>query len=219
MKKSSLIKNSAVLFVTAMLGTGFHAFAAPSKSISTSAQSASVYKVLPEQSDVKWIGKKVTGSHHGTIQLKSGELMVANGAVVGGKFTIDMTSIKDLDLTDPEYNGKLIGHLKSDEFFGVEKFPTSTFDIAKVTPISNAKAGEPNNTIEGNLTIKGITQPVSFPATIEVTNDTVMAAAKEIKVDRTLYNIRYGSKKFFASIGDKAINDEFLISVSLTAKK
>lgn len=210
----------AACLATALIAIGLSVSAADkAKTMNASVKGVSTYKVVSEQSDVKWLGKKVTGSHNGVIQLKNGELKVTDNAVTGGSFVIDMTTIKDLDLTDPEYNGKLIGHLKSPDFFDVDKNPTSTFEITKVSPITNAKPGEPNATIDGNLTIKGATHPLSFPATIAVTADTVMAAAKDIKVDRTLYDIRYGSKKFFEKIGDKAINDEFWISVSLTAKK
>ncbi len=221
MKKSNTMYRVAGLFIAAMITTGFHAWADDAKKMDATASGMSgvVYKAVPEQSEVKWTGKKVTGSHHGTIQLKSGQLTAAGNVVTGGTFAIDMTTIKDLDLTDPEYNGKLIGHLKSDDFFGVEKFPTSTYEITKLTPIAGAKEGAANYTVDGNLTIKGITHPATFQAAIAIAGDTIMASASEIKVDRTLYNIRYGSKKFFESIGDKAISDDFTLSVALMAKK
>jgi len=167
------------------------------------------YTVDPAKSTITWIGKKVTGSHNGTIALQSGTLNVDGKKVTGGTFTIDMNSIKDAD-----GSAKLEGHLKADDFFGTAKFPTSTFVITKVAG-SGAKL-----TVTGNLTIKGITKPVTFPATVAVNDDgTVSALAGKITVDRTKYDIRYGSKSFFDSIGDKAIDDNFEIGVKLVAKK
>ncbi len=167
------------------------------------------YTVDAAKSTITWIGKKVTGSHNGTIALQSGTLAVNGKNVTGGTFTIDMNSIKDAD-----GSAKLEGHLKADDFFGAAKFPTSTFVITKV-----AGSGA-NLTVTGNLTIKGITKPLSFPATVTVNTDgTVSALAGKITVDRTKYDIRYGSKSFFDSIGDKAIDDNFELAVKLVAKK
>lgn len=167
------------------------------------------YTVDVAKSSVTWLGKKVAGSHNGTISLKSGSLAIDGAKLTGGSFVIDMTSIKDADGSE-----KLEGHLKADDFFGAEKFPTATFVITKV-----AGSGA-NVTITGNLTIKGTTKPVSFPATVAVNTDgTVSAVAGKITVDRTKYDIKYGSKSFFDSIGDKAIDDNFEIGVKLVAKK
>ena len=167
------------------------------------------YKIDNQKSKITWVGKKVTGSHNGTIALQSGSLAVNGKNVTGGTFVIDMTSIKDAD-----GSAKLEGHLKADDFFGSAKFPTSTFVITKV-----AGSGA-NLTVTGNLTIKGITKPLSFPATVTVNADgTVSALAGKIVVDRTKYDIKYGSKSFFDSIGDKAIDDNFELAVKLVAKK
>ena len=167
------------------------------------------YTVDAAKSTITWVGKKVTGSHNGTIAIQSGTLAVNGKSVTGGTFTIDMNSIKDA-----EGSAKLEGHLKADDFFGVAKFPTSNFVITKV-----AGTGA-NVTVSGNLTIKGITKPLSFPATVTVNADgTASALAGKIVVDRTKYDIKYGSKSFFDSIGDKAINDEFELAVKLVAKK
>lgn len=167
------------------------------------------YTVDAAKSTITWIGKKVTGSHNGTIALKSGSLNVDGKNVTGGTFVLDMTTIKDAD-----GSAKLEGHLKADDFFGTEKFPTSTFVITKVATTGG------NATVTGNLTIKGITKPLSFPATVAVNPDgTVSALAGKIVVDRTKYDIRYGSKSFIDGIGDKAIDDNFELSVKLVAKK
>jgi polyisoprenoid-binding protein YceI len=216
--KKNIINRIATLFVAAMVTIGLRASAADSKA-PVVGNKGTIYKVLVDQSEVKWTGKKVTGMHTGTIQLKSGEIMTLGAIPTGGSFVIDMSTIKDADLTDPGYNAKLVGDLKSDNFFGVDKNPTSTFEITDLSAIAHPKPGEPNYNIKGDLTIKGVTHPVSFAALITMDGDMLKATAKGIKVDRTLYNIRYGSKKFFKSIGDKAISDEFLLDVALVAKK
>ncbi|WP_443944590.1 YceI family protein [Pedobacter sp. AW1-32] len=193
------LKISSIFLLVAVVALS--AFKNPTKPVT--------YTVDVAKSTVTWIGKKVTGSHNGTIALKSGSINVDGKNVTGGTFVIDMNSIKDADGSE-----KLEGHLKADDFFGTAKFPTSTFVITKVT------GSGANATVAGNLTIKGITKPITFPATVTVgTDGTVTALAGKIVVDRTKYDIKYGSKSFFDSIGDKAINDEFEIAVKLVAKK
>ncbi len=179
-------------------------------------KAASTLKVDTQQSTLTWNGKKVTGEHTGTVKLSGGTLQVKDGKLVGGEFTADMTSLTDTDLTDAGYNAKLVGHLKSDDFFGVEKYPTSTFKITKVEPIANAKAGEANYTITGDMTIKGKTNPVTFPAVVTINGNSATAKAKAT-IDRAKYDIRYGSKSFFDNLGDKVINDEFTVDINLVA--
>jgi polyisoprenoid-binding protein YceI len=172
-----------------------------------------VYKIDSQKSSIEWLAKKVTGQHVGTIKLASGQLETNGKALKSGSFLIDMNTIVCTDLQG-EYNGKLIGHLRSDDFFSVEKNPISKFVITKVTA-----AGTDRANITGNLTIKGITQAITFPASVKKQGDAMVAVAKNVKVDRTKYDIRYGSKSFFASIGDKAIDDEFELSINLVATK
>ena len=177
------------------------------------------YAVDATQSNMAWNGKKVTGEHNGTIKIANGNLLVDKNKVVGGTVEIDMSSIVDLDLKDPEYNGKLIGHLKSDDFFSVEKHPKATFKITNVTPLKGAQAGAANYNVAGDLTIKGITKPVTFPAQVSVNGNTITAKSDAVVLDRTKWDIRYGSKSFFANIGDKAIYDDFTVQFNLVAKK
>ncbi len=176
------------------------------------------YAVVPAESNLTWNGKKIGGEHSGNISMQGGELLVANDAVVGGEFTIDMASITNTDITSAEDNGKLVGHLKSDDFFGVEQHPTATFKINSVSPIANAAAGQPNYNVEGDLTIKGKTNPVSFPATVTVENGVATAKA-DVTVDRAKYDVRYGSKSFFSDLGDNVIDDNFIVSLDITAKQ
>ncbi|MFP5078936.1 YceI family protein [Pedobacter sp. JCM 36344] len=178
------------------------AFIAPFKAV--------IYKVDAEKSSLTWVGKKLTGSHNGSIALQSGNLLFEGKKLSGGNFVINMTTIKDADKSD-----KLEGHLKADDFFGVDKFATSTFTVRKVNP------GKGNNvTVTGDLTIKGITSSVSFPASVVWNSDgSVTATADKIIVDRTKYGIKFRSKGMFPDVGDKMIYDEFELAIKLVAKK
>ncbi len=169
------------------------------------------FKVDASKSSVNWLAKKVTGQHNGTITINNGTLALANDKIVGGKFEIDMTSIVNADLQG-EWNTKLIGHLKSDDFFSVAKNPTAKLDI------TNVETKENNTIVNGKLTIKGITQDISFPASVSKKGNVVVAIAT-IRIDRTKYDIKYGSKSFIEGIGDKAIDDEFELQVNLVAIK
>ncbi|WPP52784.1 YceI family protein [Catalinimonas niigatensis] len=168
------------------------------------------YNVDTNQSKVEWIGRKVTGEHNGSIKIKEGNLEVDGNNLQGGSFVIDMNSLTNADL-EGEYKGKLEGHLKSDDFFGVATHPTAQFVITK------AKAKKDGQyDITGDLTIKNITNEVTFPATVKVSGSQVTADAK-ITVDRSKYDVRYGSGSFFDNLGDKTIYDEFDLQVSLVA--
>ena len=193
--------------VAVAIVAGTSAFVGPGKSAPTT------YKVDTEKSVMNWNGKKVTGEHSGTVGLQGGTMSVENGKLTGGQFVFDMNSIKNTDLTDAGYNAKFIGHMKSDDFFSTTKHPTSTFTITKVTP----KGGNAYD-ITGNMTIKGITNAVTFPATVKMNGNMIEADGKAT-LDRTKYDIKYGSKSFFESIGDKAIYDDFTVEMKLVAKK
>jgi polyisoprenoid-binding protein YceI len=163
-----------------------------------------------------WTGTKVVGSHTGTIGLKEGKVEVKGTEITGGQFTIDMTSIVNTDLTDKTWNGKLVGHLKSEDFFAVEKFPTAQFTITQIKKLSGANA-EATHEITGNLTLRDQTHPVSFPAKIEV-KDGMAQAKGSLKIDRTQFGIKYNSGQFFKNLGDKMINDQFQVDLNVHAK-
>jgi polyisoprenoid-binding protein YceI len=171
------------------------------------------FKVDKEKSSIEWIGRKVTGQHSGTIKVSGGQLVVADNTVKAGTVLFDMNSIAVTDIQG-EMNGKLVGHLKSEDFFATEKNPVSKFEIKKVT-----SAGTDRINVTGDLTIKGITKSLTFPASVKKQGDVIVAVAKGVKVNRAQYDIRYGSKTFFADIADKAIDDEFELSFNLVAKK
>lgn len=177
---------------------------------------SNIMKINTQESIVEWIGKKVTGQHNGNIRINSGELNINDGKLVSGKIEIDMGTIVCLDLTDKSTNDKLIGHLKSDDFFSVEKYPYSYFEITDAKEYKNSDKPEHNYIINGNLTIKGITKGISFPANINVQNGFLNANA-DFDLDRTEWNVRYGSGKFFQNLGDKLINDNFNIKLKIKA--
>lgn len=168
-------------------------------------------------SNVEWVGTKPTGKHHGTINLSSGELMLTDGTIVGGKFTIDMNSIVDLDLTDAESNGKLVGHLKSADFFDVEKYHTSVFEITSVAVVEGS--ADATHNITGNLTMKDVTKSITFPAMVTISEEGVTAKTPAFVIDRTQWNVQYGSKSLFANLKDNFINDEISLNINLTAVK
>jgi polyisoprenoid-binding protein YceI len=157
------------------------------------------------KSVLKWTGKKVTGEHWGYVKLKSASITLKGDKITAGKFIIDMNSITDEDLEAGEWHDKLLGHLKSDDFFSVAKFAEATLEI---TGTSEVKGNE--LAITAKLTIKGITQPISFKAV-----KTTTGYSAQVIVDRTKYDIRYGSGQFFEGLGDKMIYDEFTLDVQL----
>lgn len=169
------------------------------------------YVVDPSKSTLVWTAKKVTGSHTGNISLSSGLLNVEGTELKSGTFEIDTKTITNNDLTDEKSKTKLLNHLKSDDFFGVEKYPTARLDI-----LSAVSKGSDNYDVKGNLTIKGITNPIEFPATVTVSGNSLNGSAK-ITVDRTKYGIKYRSQNFFEGLGDKAIYDDFELDVTLVA--
>lgn len=173
--------------------------------ISTATLTAQTKPVNASKSTITWVGKKVTGQHEGTIKLKDGAFFMKDGKIARGKFTVDMTSIEVTDLKAGEGKEKLEGHLKADDFFGTVKFATANMNFKTVTPKANGVY-----TVVANLTIKGITNPVTFDITVK---DNVATA--KVVVDRTKYDIKYGSGSFFDNLGDKVISDNFDLTVSL----
>jgi polyisoprenoid-binding protein YceI len=160
-----------------------------------------------EKTVLLWLGEKVVGEHNGSIKLQSGWLNWQDNKIVSGEFNIDMASLKEA-----ESNERLEGHLKSDDFFGVVKYP-----VAKLVITGSTSFEKGTGTVSGKLTIKDATNPIEFKATMQKKDDGVWFYAN-IVVDRTKYNIRYGSGSFFDNLGDKTIFDEFKLKVSLLVK-
>lgn len=184
--------------------------------IYSSALAEEILQIDTTQSSLEWKGTKVTGSHHGTLAIKSGTVTIENGKPTGGTIVFDMHSINNLDLTDPTYKNKLENHLKSDDFFNVSKFETASFEIQEIIPGS-----EPETyTIKGILTVKGISKELEFKSTI-TENDSIYTAQSNLTFDRTLWNIKYNSGKFFdiANLGDKLIYDDIGVTFKLVTAK
>ena len=176
--------------------------------ISTSIWATDVIKtsktVNTSESKVAWEGKKITGKHNGLVSIESGTLDFEDGSLTGGTIVMDMTSMTVEDL-EGEWGQKLLGHLQSDDFFGIESHPTATLVIKTVARKESGEYG-----ITGDITIKGTTKPVSFDA-----NMSESGATAQIVIDRTDFDIRYGSGKFFDNLGDKTIYDDFTLDINL----
>lgn len=165
-------------------------------------------------STIEWKGFKPTGSHNGTILIENGVLNLKDGKLNSGTFLIKMNSIKVLDIPEEdERNAKLVGHLKNADFFDVENHPTAAFEITGVTET------EGKMMLSGNLTLKETKNNVTFPVTITNTDDTVTLTSETFTIDRSKWNVKYGSKSFFDNLGDKFINDDIEIKINVTANK
>lgn len=201
MKKLSLLTTMAVFLTAGVFAKN-------------SDDSRTVYKVDTEKSTVNWVGKKVTGQHNGTLSLEESKIVAEGNDVVYAEVQMDMNSIVCEDLTNPEYNKKLVDHLKSDDFFSSDKFPQATFVTTGFT--TNGSADGQNYTVTGDLTIKGITNEVSFPVKVEVDGNQLTANGTAT-LDRTRWDVKYGSGSFFKGLGDKMIYDDFEIEFDLVA--
>lgn len=171
---------------------------------------AQEFTVDAGKSEIKWDSRKVSGKgHYGTVQVKEGTVNMADNKLSSAEIVVDMNTIINTDGKDGEPNARLVGHLKSDDFFSVDKFETAKFELTGSTEFEDNKAK-----IYGRLTIKGITHPVNFIA--ERKGNTLTT---NLAVDRTLYDVRYGSGKFFDGLGDNMIKDEFTLDIALDIKE
>lgn len=161
---------------------------------------------------VEWLGSKPVGQHNGTLKIANGEFSIAEGNITAGKFTIDINSLTDLDM-DGEMKGKLEGHLKSADFFDAAKYPTASFVITGVEPVTGDSTA--THKISGNLTLKDSTKNVSFPAQVTVADNSVKAVAN-FNIDRTQWGMYYGNDQ---SLGDKFIRPEVNIKLNINANK
>jgi polyisoprenoid-binding protein YceI len=175
-----------------------------------------VYKLDSENSKINWKGAKPGGEHYGYIDVVKGSMSMDGENISGGTFTIDMNSIVNEDLTNENFNERLVGHLKSEDFFHTEVHPNAYFSITSVTVQHSATDDfTANHLVTGDLTIKGIKKEISFPAYIEVEDDGVSAKTGEIVLDRTEWNVNYQSKKIFSNLADNFIHDEMIITLKL----
>ena len=174
---------------------------------------ATEFKVDTSKSTVKWNAKKVTGEHYGTVNIENGNLQVEGNKVKSGIIVMDMLTITVEDLTNESSNKKLTSHLKSDDFFSADKHPEAALKLKDVV----LKSGN-NYTFTGDLTIKDITHPVTFDATMDVKDNTLKAKG-QVEVDRTLYDIKFRSGRFFSDLGDNLIYDTFTLTFDVVANE
>ena len=202
-----VLMSSKNTFCNSYVKTGSHEFS-----------DTTTMKVKGDHNFINWTGYKIGGQHTGKISVSTGELIFIDGAFKGGSFEIDMNSITNTDITDEGTNAKLVGHLKSPDFFGVEKHPTGKFVIDKVIAYGPSGENQKKYKVAGSLTIKGITKPIKFVTTY-YDYETSISISARIDFDRSDFDIRYGSGTFFDDIGDKVIYDNVLLDVSLAILK
>jgi polyisoprenoid-binding protein YceI len=172
-----------------------------------------VYPLDTEKSVVEWTGRNINNRHYGRIAISGGEVVMSNGLPASGRFVLDMNSIANLDLQDEGWRGMLHRHLKSEDFFDVERHPTATFELSGAAAIVGATPGTPNVEIAGKLTVKGTTRPLCFPAMVAAQADGTLKAQAAIDLDRTLWDVCYGSGRLYERLGMHLVND--LISIEL----
>ncbi len=175
------------------------------------------YSLSVEKSTLHWKGTKPGGGHYGVVEMVQGDVVTDGKTITGGSFTIHMNTIECHDLDNEAMNARLVSHLKSEDFFHVEKYPEALFRITDVRPADHSKDGKADitHTIDGELTIKGITRAISFPARISPSGNTLFATTQDIVLDRTQWNVNHMSKKVFSNLADRFIDDEMIISLDL----
>ena len=169
-----------------------------------------------ENSNINWIGRKVTGEHSGTLNLSKGWVVMQEGSIIGGKFIFDMTSIKNTDIESPEWKEKLEKHLMAEDFFFTDSFPHAILEIKDHSQIVKYNT-EINNRIIADLNIRGITHEINFPLEISQVQS-IFYTEGTIDINRTIFNIRYKSGTFFEELGDRMIYDDFTVQFSLQTK-
>ncbi|SFS67635.1 YceI-like domain-containing protein [Zhouia amylolytica] len=184
-----------------------------------SSEEAIKFNALPTESTIEWVGSKPTGSHTGTIAIESGVFSLKNDMIESGSFSIDMNSITVTDLEPGNGKENLEAHLKGnaegkeDHFFNVKEHPKGSFEI------TGLKQAEGQTVLEGNLTLKGIKKNIAFPVNISVNENNIVVSSEVFTINRTDWGVNYGSKSIFEDLGDKFINDDIELKISIKANK
>jgi polyisoprenoid-binding protein YceI len=215
--KTSFLKIFAVVALISFASCGDKAKEAPTTAKEEAAVAeitAVTYMANTDKSMIEWKGFKPTGSHNGTIAITEGNVNVNAGTIESGSFAIDMNSIVVTDIpAEDEGNGKLVGHLKNSDFFDVETYPSAKFEVTAIETI------EGKTILSGNLTLKDATNNISFPVATQMNGDLMTLTSDTFTIDRSKWNIKHGSKSFFDNLGDKFINDDMELKVTLVASK
>lgn len=177
------------------------------------------FEIDPDESRAEWMGRNLLNKHDGRIALKAGQLQFVQGELTGGQFVLDMNSITCRDLAGEPMHDVLIAHLRSDDFFDVERYPEARFVITSTERILNATPGAPNLIVRGELTLKDTTRPVEFLAAAGITPEGKPAAQCVLAIDRTLWNVLYGSGKYFRRLGGHLVNDQIEIQLRIVTRK
>lgn len=167
---------------------------------------------------VRWTGRNAKYAHHGAIALKHGYITIENGELTAGEFVLDMPTVKDEDIADEAMRAILETHLRSSDFFDIEHFPEAHFTITHVERIERASIGQSNHVIRGTLQIKDVSNDIEFPAMIVPMDDGSINGQAHFDIDRTAWNVRYGSEKFFEKLGMHLVNDAISLELFLVAK-
>ncbi len=170
-----------------------------------------------DSSLIEWTGRNPNGKHHGTVRLSGGRLLIKDGKVTGS-FTIDMRTIQNINLEGDPLQSVLLAHLASDDFFFVEVFPTADFQINSARLLDGSLLSVPNFNVEGQLTLRGVVLPLQFMATLSRLSDGALAAEAHFDIDRTQWNIVYGSSRFFAHLGMHLVFDLISLQVRIVAR-
>jgi polyisoprenoid-binding protein YceI/rhodanese-related sulfurtransferase len=177
------------------------------------------YELDTETSVVRWTGRNLFNHHHGTIKLATGNIEVEDGVLQSARFKLDMNSIACEDLVDTAYNAMLIRHLRDDDFFAVDRFPTAEFICDRADPLPSCTPGTPNYTLHGTMTLRGVTKPLSFPAVIAAADTDHLTGQAQFELDRTQFGSHYGSGRLFAFLGKHVVNDHVHLHIKLHAAR
>jgi polyisoprenoid-binding protein YceI len=176
------------------------------------------FEVDQNASLVEWVGRNLFNRHAGTAQLGPGQIVIKEGRLTGGRLTVDMTSLRCSDIPDATLNAHLIAHLRSDDFFSVDKFPQAELAIKEVNYRSDVRLDEPNYQVKGDFTLRGVTNPIEFAAVVARKDDGSFTAQALLDLDRTVWGATYGSAKYFGRLGQHLVNDEFHLQLKVVTK-
>jgi rhodanese-related sulfurtransferase len=178
------------------------------------------YVIDATASLIRWTGRNLFNHHHGSVAIQGGELNLTHGQCSSGSIQADLTRITCDDLADPTWNSMLLQHLAHTDFFATAAHPTATFAITSIAPVPHSTPGTPSHRIIGQITIRGISQPLDFPAVIAASEDaTRITAQAQIEIDRTLFGSIYGSGRFFRFLGKHVVNDHFQLHLKIHADR
>ena len=214
-------KNVLNIFIVAVLAIAVVGCKKAKEANTSDAEAATVAESTSEKfvanvgsSTIEWKGFKPTGTHSGTIAISNGIVTLNDGNIHSGTFLIDMNSIVNTDMpAEDEGNAKIVGHLKSADFFDVAKFPSAAFEVTG-SEVKNGKT-----MLSGNLNLKGVKNNITFPVSVSQNGDMLTLSSEAFTIDRSKWNVQYGSKSFFDNLGDKFINDDIELKITVKAKK